>query len=407
MRFVWATALKDVARMLRDPAALLLWLAIPILIGLLLFLAFGGRGSRNFQASLLVADHDKSTVSGMLVAALDRVPVIAADSAGEARGRAQVEAGRASALLVIPRGFGDAALEGRPMALPLVTNPAQRLGPRIIEEALDALLDAAFYAQRLFREPIAGLRPYLASGSTVPPDEAIARASIALNRAVGRLLPYYSPPIATLETQRVAAAPEPGFGALFLPGLLFMTLLFVGEGLSSDLWRERSQGTLRRALATPRSARAFLAGKVVAGVILIAAICAIALPLQAALFGLAPPRLPLAFAWSLFAGTVFLTVLALLQLLASSQRTAGILTSLVLYPLLMVGGSFFPFEAMPEWLARIGRATPNGWALSQLKAIMAGSATFAGLIVPLAGLSAVGVACFLLGARRLTRGFAA
>ena len=29
------------------------------------------------------------------------------------------------------------------------------------------------------------------------------------------------------------------------------------------------------------------------------------------------------------------------------------------------GGSFFPFETMPDWMASFGQLTPNGWALVQ------------------------------------------
>ncbi len=407
MRFVWETAFKDLRRMLRDPAALLLWLAIPLAIGALIFLAFGGSTPRAPEARLLVADHDRTAVSRLLIAALDRLPVVAADTVSESLGRSRVSAGRASALLVIPEGFGDAVLDERPMELPLLTNPAQRILPGIIEESVDALFDGAFYTQRLFREPIGEIRSELDGGAEWPSDATIARVGVEVNRAAGRLRKYLVPPIATLETRIEKGAPaDAGFGALFLPGLLFMTLLFVGEGLSGDLWRERTQGTLRRALASPHSIRTFLIGKMLAGALVIAAICLIALSAHSVFFGLGPARLPLALAWSVFSGTVFLAALMLIQLLASSQRTAGVLTTMILFPLLMVGGSFFPLETMPEWLARIGRATPNGWALTQLKAILAGSVAPAGLIAPLTGLAAVGIACLLLGARRLARGFA-
>ena len=42
MRYVWATALKDLRRRLRDPLALALWLGIPFVVLSLLSLAFGG-----------------------------------------------------------------------------------------------------------------------------------------------------------------------------------------------------------------------------------------------------------------------------------------------------------------------------------------------------------------------------
>jgi ABC-type multidrug transport system permease subunit len=36
----------------------------------------------------------------------------------------------------------------------------------------------------------------------------------------------------------------------------------------------------------------------------------------------------------------------------------------------MLGGSFFPFEAMPGWMRAVGELTPNGIAVVQLKDIL-------------------------------------
>jgi hypothetical protein len=32
----------------------------------------------------------------------------------------------------------------------------------------------------------------------------------------------------------------------------------------------------------------------------------------------------------------------------------------------MAGGSFFPFAALPDWIAAIGRNTPNGFVVDRL-----------------------------------------
>ena len=61
--FIRATAVKDLRRRLRDPLALALWLGIPFAILVLISLTFGG-GEVKPQARLLVADEDKSLVSG-------------------------------------------------------------------------------------------------------------------------------------------------------------------------------------------------------------------------------------------------------------------------------------------------------------------------------------------------------
>ena len=57
---------------------------------------------------------------------------------------------------------------------------------------------------------------------------------------------------------------------------------------------------------------------------------------------------------------------AALQMLFPSQKAASLLTLIVLSPLMMMGGSFFPFEALPDWLADIGRLSPNGFVVDRL-----------------------------------------
>jgi ABC-type multidrug transport system permease subunit len=97
----------------------------------------------------------------------------------------------------------------------------------------------------------------------------------------------------------------------------------------------------------------------------------------------------------------------LLQLLATSQKAGGLLSTLVLFPLMMIGGSFFPFEAMPGWLAAVGRRLPNGWALEQFRQILGGGATAAGLLPAAAGLLAALLAGIWLAGWRLRGGFLA
>jgi ABC-2 type transport system permease protein len=65
-----------------------------------------------------------------------------------------------------------------------------------------------------------------------------------------------------------------------------------------------------------------------------------------------------------------------LQMLAKTQRAANLLTSMLLFPLLMAGGSFFPFAALPGWIAAIGRRTPNGFVVDRLSTELTASAAW-------------------------------
>jgi ABC-type multidrug transport system permease subunit len=192
----------------------------------------------------------------------------------------------------------------------------------------------------------------------------------------------------------------------FLPGLLFMSLMFMAQGLAQDLWHERTRNTLRRAVVAPHDVALFLGGKVLYGALLMAGVAAVTLGAAWAYFELRWAALPLAVAWTTFSGVVLNLIMTVIMLHASSERTAGVLTMVVLFPLMMVGGNFFPFEVMPETMAAVGKLTPNGWALQQLKAVILDEVVPAKLAAAFAGLLAVGAALLLWSAARLRSGFA-
>ena len=416
MRFVLNNARKDLVRRLRDPAALAIWLGVPFLILSLLTLAFGIRGdSVRPQARLLVVDEDESLVSGLLLGAFGQGPLaemILLEQVDLESGHERIHKGDGSALLVIPAGFGDAVLREHPAELTLLTNPAQRILPGIIEETLSILVDGTFYVQRVFGEPLRAIIDGPASGDDFFDDAEVARISVTINQLMERIGESVFPPVILLETEvevpeQDRDEPPLGLGALFFLGMFFMAVFFMAQGMSDDVWRERAQGTLRRAVTTPQGIVALLAGKLAAGGAVIAGLSLIGLPLGAWIYDVEMTRIPLAVLWAAFSGTVLLALFTLVQLYATSQRMGGILVSMVTFPLLIVGGSFFPFEMMPDFLAAVGRWTPNGWALEQLKAILSGAVQPARLAGTFGGLAGIGAIVFLVSVRRMRRTFAA
>ncbi len=375
MRFLLATAIKDLVRRRRDPLALLLWAGIPLAIGGLIFLAFGGDDAGP-SGRLLVVDQDNSVLSGLLSGFYQQGPLadmIEVEAVDLEAGRERIDAGEASGLLIIPEGFGTAVLNSEPFEISLVRNPAQRIVPGIIEESLSLVVESTFYVQRLFDEPldiIAATQPV--DANTVP-DSTVASISVAFNQIVDRTRPYLFPPVIELETT-TTGEDEDGFdlARLFFPSMLFMALLFMAQGLSEDIWRERSQGTLRRVIVTPQRVATFLAGKLLAGAMLMLIVIGLGLVVGRWVFGIELHGLPTALVWATTTGMMLLAMMVLVQLFASSERTGNILTGAAIFPLAMLGGSFFPFEAMPDWLASVGRYTPNGWALAKLNRVFAG-----------------------------------
>ena len=271
------------------------------------------------------------------------------------------------------------------------------------------LVDAAFYLQRLAGGPLAVFSTGPPDGAATFPDGLIATTSVEINTLAGTVSDYLFPPRldVVVEVEEPEGRGNNEIGPLFFQSMFFLAILFLAQGMSDDLWVEKRQGTLPRALTTQHGVASLLAGKLLAAFVLLAAMSVLALAAGAAVYGFAAARILPAALWATGSGLGLLVLFTLLQLFATSQKAGGLLSTLVLFPLMMIGGSFFPLEAMPDWLAAIGRRLPNGFALEQFKAILGGGASAAGLVPAVAGLLALLAVGVWLAGRRLRGGFLA
>jgi ABC-type uncharacterized transport system permease subunit len=70
--------------------------------------------------------------------------------------------------------------------------------------------------------------------------------------------------------------------------------------------------------------------------------------------------------WVSLGGVGLFAWFSALQMLFPNARVANIITTVLLFPLLMVGGSFFPLAALPDWIATMGSFAPNGFIVDRL-----------------------------------------
>ncbi|QDU69519.1 ABC transporter permease [Engelhardtia mirabilis] len=417
--YVLLVAAHELRRRLRDPLALLLMAAVPLGIAVVLRFAFGGTGedATTPVAEVLVLDRDQSLVSSLLLGALgqagDKMPISTEVVTDEDQARRRMDRGDATALLIIPESFDRALLLEEPATLELVVNPSQRVLPKIVEESLAMLVEAHFYVHRVAGSTLArfGDGPQDAS---VYPNEDIAAVAVEFNELGARLAEWIDPPRIELDVvvegdkddSGEASATALDTGGVVMASILAMTLIFAALGLSEDLWVEKKSGTLRRAQAAPRPLAGWLGGKLLAHGALFAALTTGGMLAARLGFSVHFTGELLALAWLTTSTTVFVTLLLVAQSMARTQRAGTIVASLFVYPLLMIGGAFFPLEAMPDGLAAIGVRTPVGWALVRFKSILAGSAEAGSLLVDFSLVLAVGALLFVVALRRLP-GFSA
>lgn len=405
MRLLIASFRKDARRALRDPFALALWLGIPFSILLVMNLAFGGRASSGPrpQGVILIADQDETLLSGAVSSAFSQGPLgemFKPEKTTEPDGRARMAKGEASALIIVPKGFQSAVLDNRPAVVRLVKNPSQSIMPEIAGQSLDMLAEAVHYMHVVAGDEL----KMISSQTGQPSDNDVVKTSLAFNATVKRLRQYVDPLLLELEIKqppkKEESKPFNMFASMF-PGIVFMSILFLGRGSSDDIWDELRWATLRRAQSAGLPVTALIGGKMLAAMLTAALVTGLALVLGWLFAGITVANWPAALGWLTAGAAVWYLAMLILQILAGARERGEIFTSLVVFPSMMIGGSMFSFDMMPESIAAIGKLTPLGWMVARFVSIMGGAAPAASVLAWLGVMATAAAVLFMLSARLL------
>ena len=127
MSFALTSFKKDIARWRQDYMAVLIWLAIPLMIGGLITTLMGSDVKPH--GTLLLVDEDQTFLSELIVSAYSAGELgefLSVEKTGFDEGFQRVNDDEASGLLVIPKGFAQAFLESNDTIL-----HAEREDPRV------------------------------------------------------------------------------------------------------------------------------------------------------------------------------------------------------------------------------------------------------------------------------------
>ncbi len=116
----------------------------------------------------------------------------------------------------------------------------------------------------------------------------------------------------------------------------------------------------------PAALTGFITGKAVAALAIMTTVTAIVMIAGFAYHAVAWSKFIPSLLWVSLGGVGLFAWFAAIQMLLPNNRSANLVTMILLFPLLMAGGSFFPLAALPEWIADIGRLAPNGFIVDRL-----------------------------------------
>ena len=383
MKKILSIGLVNTLRFLREKSNIFFVFVFPLMIVLLLGVAFGG----GFDARLGVhVEGDGGPLASEFVDALDDlndISVVRYDDAG-----AMVDAvqrGNADGGVTIPAGYDEALAAGDSVVIEFVSRPDQ--GALLLRETVrEAVADQA--------RPILAGRVVSATG-VAGLDEAVALAAAV-------------PESVDVRSREAGDSLFEGFEALgqFDLGasqqlVLFMFLTSLAG--SAELIQTRKLGVARRMLSTPTSARTILLGET-AGRYSVALTQGLYIMVGTLLiFGvdwgdpIAAPIVVLVFA---LVGT---GAAMLMGSLFSNDQQAGGLGVLIGLGLAAIGGAMAPIEVFPDTMQTVAKATPHAWAIDAFAELVRRDGTLVDVLPHLGVLAGFAVAFLSLASWRLQR----
>jgi ABC-2 type transport system permease protein len=202
---------------------------------------------------------------------------------------------------------------------------------------------------------------------------------------------------------RLPGASGVSYLQFFFPGTIALVLLFAAIFSTLSVIEDRHEGFLQGVLVAPVGRGAIVAGKVLGGATL-AWLQGLVFLLLAPLAGL-PLTVPsfLAAAGVLALLAVGLTALGFgFAWKVDSVQGFHAVMNVVLLPMWLLSGSFFPLAGAPRWLGLLMRLNPLTYGIAALRGVIGGGATAAMPVLPLgitAGMALVAFAADLLVTR--------
>jgi ABC-2 type transport system permease protein len=372
-------------RLARDRLALFFLVLLPVVIILIVGLAFGDAGSERLPVG--VADQGAGPLGSELRAELAASPALDARAYDDADAlRKAVRRGVVAAGVVVPAGYDEALRSGRQADVTFVTNQTQP-APAPVRSAVAAVVarQAAQVKAARFAAETAG----------VPFDTALARA-----RTRQRGQPQVRVEATTVGGREDALPAGFNYTA---PANLVLFVFITSMAGAAALIEARRLGVTRRLLATPTTVATILFGEALGRFTVALLQGLIIFVVGLLVFGVDWGD-PLAALLLLVTFALVATGVGLL--LGSVLRNAEQATSIgppVGIALGMLGGCMWPLAIVPAPMRAVGHLFPQAWAMDGFIALIARNAGLAGITRQLAVLAAFAVVLLALATWRLRK----
>lgn len=354
MKSFWAMLVASVTILARNRVLIITSLGLALISIFVFGLLFGKNGTP--RLALGIVDEDNSPLAAALVAQLRASASLRVITGTEAEEVGALRQGQRDAVIVIGPGFGANLAEGHARM-------------------------AVYYDQ------------------TNPVTQASARMVVQdVVTGINAGLTHQAPAV-TLDERAVSVRTLREIDWL-TPGQVGLLLLWANLSVGVVLVGWRTEGIMKRLAATPLRPGVLVGTQVLSRLIISLAQAAVVLAVAIGYF-----HVQVAGSWALLGLTVTLGALAMLAVgfavgsFARTQDAAQAIVFLISFPMMFLGGSYFPTDTAPAFLTPVVKAMPLTYLNDALRQIINNGAALSAIQLDLLVLLAWLVAGMLVSVR--------
>jgi ABC-2 type transport system permease protein len=427
-----AIAWKDVYTTFKDRNAMLLMFAMPLGLSLIIGLAFGGSGGdvKIDPVPVAVLNQDTGAAlpggSALVLGQTYQEAFVPAGNAAQdgvyktiheltkgevaadlTRTRQLVEDGDLAALIQVPPDFSTQVLSpGGSSAIQVYYDSGRSIGPSIVISIVRGItngINTAVLAQRVGPNYLAQL------GATLGKDQAtVQQAAAQVSREAISNAPNPSIQLQQVDLQGKTRSVD----ALqyFAPSMAILFMTFAMASGATSILTEQQRWTLQRIITTPTPRWLFMGGKL-AGTYITGVVQMVILMITTVLVARMMGRstsvwgsnylgIGLMTLAVVFAATSLGLVIAALS---KTPDQASTYSTVALFLLGMLGGSFIQIQGLPAALSWLPKVTLNHWGIQGFFRLSYDNASVGGISTNLIALVLMGVIFFALSLWRFSR----
>ena len=358
MRALIALTVANIKTFVRDRAALFWTIAFPLVFIVLFGLIFTGG---TFENRIGWVDQDGSPASAELKTAFEAVEAVELVPSDEETALEAMRTSDLDAVIIVPGGYGEALAAGEagtagsPANIEVITDPSQ--------------------------------------------ENATAGAYQVVGSVLGVVNLGGRPPL-VVPTPRTLQTESLNFMSYFVPSILGLSLMQLGVFAAIPLVADREKLILKRLAATPLRRSQLVGSNVIMRLLIALLQTVIIIGVGILAFGVETTgNLVLAFAFVVLGALAFLALGYVIASFTKTEESANGATQMVQFPMMFLSGTFFPIDAMPDFLKAVAAFIPLTYLSDALRQVMVGGAAFAPLWVCAAVLAGWLIVCFGIASR--------